>query len=630
MRSLDGQPTSARSVFEAEARRHDRTVERLLRLQAITAALAGARTLAEIASTIIDQGMPALGAEVGVVARLLSDGVTLRNLGFKGVSSETEADWAAYPVDSPVPVAEAARVGAPVVVPTREERNARYPVLASVHGVEHGGAVVAYPLVVEARTVGSLGFCFPASRAFDADDHAFLLAIAQQCALAIERVRWHEVAEQEIAHRRASEEALRARERELTGLVAELEQTQDALREADRRKDEFLAMLAHELRNPLAPLVNAVELLEVAGPSTPVVERARAIMTRQIGHMARLVDDLLDISRISRGKIALSVERLDLVELARATALDYRSLLEARGVRFELALPVAPVWLRADATRLAQAIGNLLQNANKFTDDGGSVRLSVVLDRARGAVSVEVADTGVGMDPALLERIFEPFTQADQSLARSRGGLGLGLALVKGVVELHGGSVRAASGGVGRGAAFTITLPLGSAAPRSAAAAAPRSAAAAAPRSAAAVAPRSAAAASASGARRILIIEDNHDAADSLRLLLERRGHAVSVAHSGADGVAAARTARPDVILCDIGLPGAMNGYGVARALRGESALEGTLIVALTGYGQDEDRKLAHAAGFDAHLTKPVAQATLERLLAELAPLPEAARAARG
>ncbi|MGK3987832.1 ATP-binding protein [Sorangium sp. So ce136] len=614
MRSLDGQPTSARSVFEAEARRHDRTVERLLRLQAITAALAGARTLAEIASTIIDQGMPALGAEVGVVARLSSDGVTLRNLGFKGVSSETEADWAEYPVDSPVPVAEAARVGAPVVVPTREERNARYPVLASVHGVEHGGAVVAYPLVVEARTVGSLGFCFPASRAFDADDHAFLLAIAQQCALAIERVRWHEVAEQEIAQRRASEGALRARERELTALVAELNQTQDALREADRRKDEFLAMLAHELRNPLAPLVNAVELLEVAGPSTPVVERARAIMNRQIGHMARLVDDLLDISRISRGKIALSVERLDLVELARATALDYRSLFEARGVRFELALPAAPVWLRADATRLAQAIGNLLQNANKFTDDGGSVRLSVVPDRARGAVSVEVADTGVGMDPGLLDRIFEPFTQAEQSVARSRGGLGLGLALVKGVVELHGGSVRAASAGVGRGAAFTITLPLGSAAPRSAAAAAPRSAAAV----------------SASGARRILIIEDNHDAADSLRLLLERRGHAVSVAHSGADGVAAARTAPPDVILCDIGLPGEVNGYGVARALRGESALEGTLMVALTGYGQDEDRKLAHSAGFDAHLTKPVAQATLERLLAELAPSPEAARAARG
>ncbi|XXT14963.1 ATP-binding protein [Sorangium sp. So ce429] len=443
---------------------------------------------------------------------------------------------------------------------------------------------------------------------------AFLLAIAQQCALAIERVRWHEVAEQEIAHRRASEEALRSRERELTALVAELKQTQDALREADRRKDEFLAMLAHELRNPLAPLVNAVELLGVAGPKAPVVERARAIMSRQIGHMARLVDDLLDISRISRGKIALSVERLDLVELARATALDYRSVLEARGVRFELALPAAPVWLRADATRLAQAIGNLLQNANKFTDDGGSVRLSVAPDPARGAVSVEVADTGVGMDPALLERVFEPFTQADQSLARNRGGLGLGLALVKGVVELHGGSVRAASAGVGRGAAFTIALPLGSAAPRSAAAAAPRSA----------TGP------SASSARRILIIEDNLDAADSLRMLLERRGHAVSVAHSGADGVAAARTALPDVILCDIGLPGEMNGYGVAQALRGESALEGTLMVALTGYGQDEDRQLARAAGFDAHLTKPVAQATLERLLAELAPLPEAARSARG
>ncbi|WP_433926409.1 ATP-binding protein [Sorangium cellulosum] len=612
MRSLDGQPTVARSVFEGAAPRLERVVERLQRLQAITAALAGARTLAEIAGTIIDQGMPALDAEVGVVALLSTDGATLRNLGFKGVPVETEEDWVEYPVDSPVPVAEAARLGAPVIVPTREERNARYPVLASVHGVEHGGAVVAFPLIVESRIVGSLGFCFPASRPFDADDHAFVLSIAQQCAVAIERVRWHEVAEQEIAHRRASEEALRARERELTALVAELKQTQDALREADRRKDEFLAMLAHELRNPLAPLLNAVELLRIAGPATPVVERARSIMDRQIGHMTRLVDDLLDISRISRGKIALCAERLDLVELARAAALDYRPLLEARGVRFELALPAEPVWLRADATRLTQAIGNLLQNASKFTDGGGSVRLSVVPDRGRGVVSVEVADTGIGIDPAILERIFEPFTQADRSLARSRGGLGLGLALVKGVVELHGGAVRAASAGVGRGAQIAITLPLDAAAPRAAEARRP-----------------AVAAASAGRARRILIIEDNQDAADSLRMVLERRGHAVSVAHSGADGVAAARDAPPDVILCDIGLPGDMNGYGVARALRGESATRATLMVALTGYGQDDDRRLAHAAGFDAHLTKPVTQAMLERLLAELAAPPGEARGAR-
>ncbi|WP_437685125.1 ATP-binding protein [Sorangium sp. So ce176] len=613
MRALDAQPILARSIFEGAAPRLDQGVERLQRLQAITAALAGARTLAEIAGTIIDQGMPALDAEVGVVALLSTDGATLRNLGFKGVPIETEVDWVEVPVDSPLPVAEAARLGAPVIVPTREERNARYPVLASVHGVEHGGAVVAFPLVVEARIVGSLGFCFPASRAFDADDHAFVLSIAQQCALAIERVRWHEVAEQEIAHRRASEEALRARERELTALVAELKQTQDALREADRRKDEFLAMLAHELRNPLAPLLNAVELLKIAGPATPVIDRARAIMDRQIGHMTRMVDDLLDISRISRGKIALSADRLDLVELARAAALDYRPLLDARGVRFELALPAAPVWIRADATRLTQAIGNLLQNANKFTDDRGSVRLSVVPDRGRGVVAVEVADTGIGIDPAILERIFEPFTQADRSLARSRGGLGLGLALVKGVVELHGGGVRAASAGVGRGAQIAITLPLADVA---------------APRAAEALRP-AVAAASASRARRILIIEDNHDAADSLRMLLERRGHAVSVAHSGADGVAAARDAPPDVILCDIGLPGDMNGYGVARALRSESATRATLMVALTGYGQDDDRRLAHAAGFDAHLTKPVTQAMLERLLAELASPSEAAPGAR-
>ncbi|WP_437669303.1 hybrid sensor histidine kinase/response regulator [Sorangium sp. So ce131] len=613
MRSTDGQPTAAGPVSEAAARRHERVVERLLRLQSITAALAGARTLSEIAGTIIDQGMPALEAEVGVVAVLSADGAALRNLGFKGVPTDTEAAWAEYPVDSPVPVAEAARLGAPVVVRTREERNARYPVLAAVHGVEHGGAVVAFPLIVEEKTVGSLGFCFPASRELDADDHAFLVSIAQQCALAIERVRWHEVAEQEIAHRRASEEALRGRERQLTALVAELKQTQDALREADRRKDEFLAMLAHELRNPLAPLLNAVELLKVAGPQGSIVERARTIMERQVGHMTRLVDDLLDISRISRGKIALSFARLDLVELVRAAALDYRPLLEARGVRLELALPDAPVWLHADATRLTQALGNLLQNARKFTDEGGVVRVSVAPQRApdgRGAVSVEVADTGIGMEPAILERIFEPFAQAEQGPGASRGGLGLGLALVKGVVELHGGSARAASAGVGRGAAITITLPLGSPVERGEGAPGP------------AVAARGG-----GGARRILIIEDNVDAADSLRLLLERRGHAVSVAHSGADGVTAARLSAPDVILCDIGLPGVLNGYGVVRALRAEGGMTGTSIVALTGYGQEDDRRRAHAAGFDAHVTKPVTPATLERLLAELPSAPVAARA---
>jgi signal transduction histidine kinase/ActR/RegA family two-component response regulator len=565
-----------------------------MRLQSITAALAGARTLTAIASTIIDQGMPALEAEVGVVALLSSDGAMLRNIGFKGVSTETEAAWAEYPVDSPVPVAEAARVSEAIIVRTREERNARYPVLAAVHGIEHGGAVVAFPLILEEKTLGSLGFCFPASRAFDDDDQAFVISIAQQCALAIERVRWHEVAEQEIAHRRASEEALRERERELM-------LSQDALREADRRKDEFLAMLAHELRNPLAPIANAVKLLGLVSPVTPLLERSRSMIDRQVSHMARLVDDLLDISRISRGKITLSPERLDIVELARTTALDYLPLLDARGVRLTLSLPTAPVWLRADATRIAQAIGNLLQNANKFTDSGGTVVLSIEPDSERGVVCVEVSDTGIGMEPATLTRVFEPFTQADTSLHRSRGGLGLGLALVKGVVELHAGSVRASSAGIGQGSTISITLPIdlsGEVAPKALTAAPP---------------------ARWSGSRRVLIIEDNVDAAESLGMLLELSGHEVLVVHSGADGVASARACPPDIIVCDIGLPGEMDGYAVARALRGGGGADQALFIALTGYGRDEDRERAREAGFDAHLTKPVAPATLERLIADFA-----------
>jgi PAS domain S-box-containing protein len=367
---------------------------------------------------------------------------------------------------------------------------------------------------------------------------------------------------------------------------------EESLLEADRRKDEFLAMLGHELRNPLAPIRNAVHILNEKAGEDPVERRARVIIERQVAHMTRMIDDLLDVSRISRGKILLRLRRLDLADLARITAEDHRNELESGGLTLELNLPATPVWVDGDPTRLSQALGNLLHNARKFTDPGGRVTLGV--EEEGDQVKVVLCDTGIGMEPDMVERLFETFSQADRSLDRSRGGLGLGLALVRGLIEQHGGTVEAESDGPGCGSRFTLHLPR-TQAPGPAAEAEP--------------------APPLRGGRRILIIEDHADAAESLQLLLELSGHEVEIAPDGPSGLDAARRFRPDVVLCDVGLPNGMNGYDVARALRAEPGLRNCLLVALTGYGQAEDQRLAHEAGFDQHLTKPVDLVVLERVL---------------
>jgi signal transduction histidine kinase len=423
----------------AGAEYYQRVADRLARLQALTAALARAHSLADVADVIIDQALPALNAEVGVVAVLSEDGRSLRNVGFKGVPVETEEEWRDYSVDSPVPVAEAAWTRQPVIVTTIEERNRRYPVLAAVHGVEFGGAVTTFPLLVDGTLLGVLGFCFPCSRGFDREDLEFLQALADQCALAVERARLAEVARREIEVRKEAEAALR---------------------EADRRKDEFLAMLAHELRNPLAPIRNATEVLRQIGVEDPRLAQMSGIVDRQSGHMARIVDDLLDVSRAARGKLLLRKERLDLAELVRATVDDHRALLESGGLAVAVALPPEPVWVLADATRISQAIANLLLNSQKFTDSGGAIDVTVALDESGESAVVSVRDTGLGMEPEMVALAFEPFLQAEQAVDRSRGGLGLGLALVKGLAELHQGSASAQSPGPGQGSMFMLRLPL--------------------------------------------------------------------------------------------------------------------------------------------------------------------------
>jgi PAS domain S-box-containing protein len=380
--------------------------------------------------------------------------------------------------------------------------------------------------------------------------------------------------------------------------VTERRAVMEALREADRRKDEFLAMLAHELRNPLAPIRNAAQVLKLSAPSTPNLARAFGIIDRQVAHMARLVDDLLDVSRITRGKILLRKGRLDLVPLVRAAAEDLRPLLEGTGLSLAVEVPDQPVWVSGDATRLSQVVGNLLHNANKFTNAGGRVTVRLTVPLGENSAVVAVRDTGIGMGPDFLSRLFEPFSQADRSIDRSRGGLGLGLALVKGLVELHGGSVRASSPGVGGGSEFTIRLPLCE--------------------EPSGLGQTTGRASPAGKALRVLVIEDNRDAAESLRMVLELAGHRVAVAHAGQTGLESARGFRPEIVLCDIGLPGGMDGYAVARALRADGELFGVTLIALTGYGQEEDQRRARQAGFDRHLTKPVDPGALAELLARL------------
>ncbi len=366
-----------------------------------------------------------------------------------------------------------------------------------------------------------------------------------------------------------------------------------AAEDASRRKDEFLAVLGHELRNPLGPIKTAASVLGLTRLDEPMAERARQIIDRQTTHLARIVDDLLDVARISRGRLTLERTVVDLREVVRTATEDWRLAFEQRGIRLMLGLPDEPAWVRGDPVRLAQIVGNLLSNAEKFTDGQGEVELRVEPD-GEGWSRLIVRDNGIGMSAETLHRLFYPFEQAPQESARTRGGLGMGLALVKGLVELHGGEIQASSAGPARGSQFDVRLPRATPAPQREA---------------------PAQAGDVPGAR-ILLIEDNRDAADSLRTFLEMTGHSVEVAHDGQSGLELARRYRPETVLCDIGLPGGMDGYDVARALRGDPVLRSAHLLALTGYGQEEDRRRAHAAGFDALVKKPAEPRQLLRLMA--------------
>ena len=371
------------------------------------------------------------------------------------------------------------------------------------------------------------------------------------------------------------------------------------IQEADRRKDEFLGMLAHELRNPLAPLRNAVTIIEMMSGTDPDLDQACEVIDRQVHHMTRLVEDLLDATRIARGKVLLRKAPCDLATIVQQTAMDYRSIFDGDRFRFRVVVPSRPFPVHGDPTRLAQVVGNLLHNAHKFTDAGGSVTVRLGI-RDNHWAEIAVEDSGIGIESAMLPHVFDIFKQADQGLERSSGGLGLGLTLVKGLVDLHSGTVHVSSAGVGKGSSFVVRLPLLEDIPVPTAAEVP--------------------AKHIDAKHHVLVIDDNVDAAETIRLLLKREGHRVSMAHTGPSGLAMALSENPDVVICDIGLPG-MDGYEVARNIRKTKAGEGMYLIALTGYGREEDQARTREAGYSLHLTKPIDFSDLRKVIADLTPV---------
>ncbi len=379
--------------------------------------------------------------------------------------------------------------------------------------------------------------------------------------------------------------------------ITDRREAEEALRRADREKDRYLAMLAHELRNPLAPILTSLGVLEQDVPADAASAEAVRRIGRRVRHLARLVDDLLDVSRLNSGAVELKRERVDLAQAVRTAAEDRRAALEQAGLRLVVATPTTPLWVVGDPTRLVQVLDNLLDNAAKFTEAGGEVTVRAGSEPAKGSVVVRVRDTGIGMDPGFAGHVFDVFAQADRSLDRPRGGLGLGLAAVRGVVARHGGTVEATSAGPGRGTEFVVTLP-----------------AAGEPPALSAAAEETPVPANRAARRRVLVVEDNRDAAASLSTLLELMGHEVRVAYTGPEALTLAADWTPEIAISDIGLPG-FDGFEVARRLRGRFG-RGPLLVALTGYGRDEDRRLSQEAGFDHHLVKPADPVVLRRVLA--------------
>ena len=422
-------------------------------------------------------------------------------------------------------------------------------------------ATLCHPLLVGDRVIGAcaLGFAgrLPGER-------GLLEELLGRSAIALDNARLYRSLKREIARSRQAEEELQ---------------------DANRRKDEFLAMLSHELRNPLAPIRNAVEVIRRVAPPDATLAMARDVIDRQARLLARLVDELLDVSRISQGKIVLRKEPVELLKVVQQSVETVRPLVEARSQRLTVEVTPRPVWLSGDAARLSQIFSNLLNNACKYTPEGGRIRIGALAEDGEARIVVE--DDGSGIEPELLPRVFELFVQGERGLDRGAGGLGIGLTLVKRLVELHHGRVEAYSAGANRGSAFTVCLPCLASVSDT-------------PEISSPVMRKEAKV----YGRRVLVVDDNVDAAESTAAYLRLEGHEVKTVNDGKDALASVGVFAPHVIVLDIGLPG-LDGYAVARRLREQGDTSHTLLIALTGYGQKEDRDRAHESGFDYHFTKP-------------------------
>ncbi|MET0981616.1 MAG: GAF domain-containing protein [Telluria sp.] len=478
-------------------------------------------------------------------------------------------------------------------------RDPRYGRSAPHYGMPQGHLPVrsylAVPVVARSGAVlGALFFGHPEAGVFTERTERIVAGVAAQAAVAIDNAHLYEIAQKSARERDALLQSERAARVEAERL--------------SRMKDEFLAMLAHELRNPLAPISSSAALLNIQFRDEPRIRQAGAIISRQVRHMSRLIDDLLDVSRVTRGLVTLQVSEVDMNEVVRSALDQSRPLIEEKSHRVELQLPPQPVTVQGDATRLIQAVANILNNAAKYTPPAGTIRVRLETCDGVGkkgndgppaeCVRVQVRDNGSGMPPELLPSVFELFTQGARTLARSQGGLGLGLALVRKLIELHGGTVAAHSDGVGLGSTFTIELPRsGEAGGACGHPALPHGIEAAAYRP-----------------LRVIIVDDNEDAADSLAMLLRAQGHTVLIEYDAAAALRRATAERPDAMVVDIGLPD-MDGYQLAALVRRQPETRGAVLIAATGYGLARDRERALAAGFAHHLVKPVDMAALVRIL---------------
>jgi signal transduction histidine kinase/ActR/RegA family two-component response regulator len=546
-------------------------------LQRISAELIDPDNQDALYEKIVDAAMAIMHSEFGSMQMLhpeRGNGGELQLLASRGFNDPAADAWQWVRLDAATACARALRDGDRVIVPDAElcewmigTEDLRIYLQAGIRAVQ------TTPLLSRTgRMVGMISTHWREPHSPSQRDLRLLDILARQAADLIER--------------RRAETALA--------------QSEARLREDDRRKDEFLAMLAHELRNPLAPIVNAVHLLDQRKSNDRLQQHARDIIRRQALRLTRLVDDLLEVSRITSGRIQLHFEPITFGSVIERAIESTRPMIEQRRHALQVVLPEGPVWLHGDATRLEQVVVNLLTNAAKYTDDGGLIRVTATTSTNEAVL--KVGDNGIGIEPDLLPRIFELFTQAERSLDRSSGGLGIGLALVQKVVSMHGGSVTAEST-LGQGTELTIRLPL---------AAAP---------AASSVGTRDDEADSI-GPLRVLVVDDNVDAAQSFGLLLEGLGHRVLLAYDGAEALAAVQQHAPQIVFLDIGLP-TLNGYEVARLLRQDPAHREIVLVALTGYGQHSDRERAHAAGFDHHLVKPVYLSAVEQILAAAAESPQ-------